>query len=788
MPRHLPGMALLSAATLLFQVALTRIFSIAQFYHFAFLVISLALLGFGASGTLLTLKPRLQRRALLPWYALSFAVTVILTYLLVNHLPFDSYTLATDRLQVMLLIMNLLALAIPFVFAGALIGTLLSLDSSHAGRIYGANMIGSAVGAIIAPLIINLVGSERTLLVSALWGAVAGWGLVAGSNRLHLLAGGVVISILGLLLTFPPIFEVQPSPYKTLRHYRLNPNATIVKTMQSAASRLDIVQSSTIHSAQGLSIGYLGQIPPQMGLILDGDNLLAVANTQEAAPQLAEAMPSALAYAMRSDADALLLGSGGNMEAWIALANDASAVTVIEPDRLVYNALTDDLRDWGGLAEDTRLQLQQEEIRTFTQRTAEQFDVVILPLTDNYRPITAGAFSLSENYTLTVEAFQHYLDLARDDGLFVVTRWLQTPPSESLRTLSLILAALDTETPLVHIVAFRSFQTITFIVKPTPLSAEEVTTSLRKIEDLQYDLVLAPDIPDHLINQHARLPEPIYHDVLLALATSTDRPAYTTEYPFDVSPPTDDRPFFYHFFRWDQTSEVLANLGRRWQPFGGSGYFVLVALLAFALGSTVVFVLLPVGLKRRFRQALLEVGVITSTRMLLYFALLGLAFLMVEISLIQQFILILGQPTITMAMIIGTLLLCSGLGSMASSRIPWRLAIVLLAGLLMIFPWLVEPMTPFLLELPQILRFVVAMLLIAPVGFLMGVPFPLGIAALSQHTELVPWAWATNGSASVVSGILAVMLALSFGLNWVLLLGGGLYLLAAVLRPNLHPA
>ncbi len=788
MMRRLSGMALLSAATLLLQVTLTRILSIAQFYHFAFLVISLALLGFGASGTLLTLAPGLQRRPLAPWYALSFALTLTGAYLLVNHLPFDSYSIATDASQVLLLILNLLALAIPFVFSGALVGALLAAESARAGPIYGANMAGSALGAILAPFILNGLGSERALLMSALWGAAAAWVLVEGRPpaRPRLWAAGIAGGALLLLLTLPPAFQVRPSPYKTLSHFRLNPGATIIATRESAASRLDIVQSSTIHSAPGLSLSYLGQLPPQLGLVLDGDTLLTVAAVEQAAHRLAAAMPAAPAYALRPAADTLLLGSGGNLEAWIALENGAAAVTVVEPDRLVYTALREP--DLDGLYADPRVRLLHSEIRTYVQAATGDFDIVLLTLRDNYRPITSGAFSLSENYTLTVEAFRHYLRLVGEDGLLVLTRWLQTPPSESLRSLALILAALEADDPLAHIVVFRSFQTATFIVKPTPFSEGEIAALLQHIEALRYDLVLAPEMPAHLINQHARLPDPIYHEAFLALVNAPDRAAFYATYPFDISPPTDDRPFFYHFFRWAQTADILEELGRRWQPFGGSGYFVLVVLLAFAAGATALFVLLPVAFQRRFRQALSAVGSLTSARILLYFALLGLAYLMVEVALVQQFILILGQPTLAMATIIGALLLSSGLGSLVAAWLPWRRMLVTLAALLALTPWLVDTLTPLLLSLPPALRLVIVVLLILPVGGLMGMPFPRGIAALSQRSALVPWAWAANGGISVVSSVLAVLFAMGFGLSWVLLLGGGLYLLAALLVTTPPPA
>lgn len=773
------GMGLLSGAVLLLQVALTRVFSIAQFYHFAFLVVSLALLGFGASGSLLALFPRLRQPRFSGWYALGFSITTLAAYWFINHQPFDSYSIAWDKKQVYLLIGNLLGLAVPFVFVGAVIALLLSQEADHAGKIYGANLIGSALGSLSAPVCISLLGSERVVILCAVVGAGAGLLLNVSNNKSFYGAGlGIFLLCLFWLMSFPAAFEIQPSEYKLLSQFRLNPDANFIETRQNAYSRLDIVQSPTIHSAQGLSLSYFGELPPQAGLLIDGDNLLPVPQTSRAPEKLAQSLPAAVAYTVRPNANVLILGAGGGMDVWAAKANGAGQITVVEPNALVYEALTDDLRDWFELAADESISFEQEQIRTFTQKTDTNFDIVLLSLTDGYRPITSGAFTLTENYTLTVEAFESYLDLCGEEGLLVLNRWLQTPPSETVRTLALILTALDKPTPLEHLVVFRSFQLMTFIVKPTPFTAQEIDTLLQAMDDLHYDLVLAPEMPPDMINQYARLERDTYHELLLELATTDSRDDFYREYDFRVTPPTDDQPFFFHFFRWGQTPDILQNLGRTWQPFGGSGYFVLLALLGFALAAAVIFVLLPVMTRRRFRRALVLYGADNSARVLGYFTAIGLAYLLVEVALIQRYMLILGQPTLAIATVIGALLFFSGLGSYVFRG---RGMMILLAGLIAIYPLVTDALKPLLLSLPQMFRLAAVVLLIAPSGFLMGMPFARGITTLKNAPDLIPWAWAVNGSASVISAVLAAMLALSFGFTVVLWIGGGLYLTAALL-------
>ena len=786
--RALVGMALLSAAALLLQVALTRVFSVAQFYHFAFLVVSLALLGFGASGTVLAVWPSLRQTAWRPWFALGFALTAVLAYLFVNHHAFDSYSIAWDSDQAWLLIANLLFLAVPFAFAGLLIASMLAEHAAGAGRVYAANLLGSAAGSVGAIVVLGWLSSAQAVLLCAVLGSIAGVVLAEGRKRIALGTCSVAATAgIALLLLLPPTFEVQTSPYKTLSQIRLDPEAEIVRTAENASARLDVVRSPTIHSAQGLSLGYLGELPPQAGLVVDAGMLLPVSERAATDTALLEHMPSAVAYRLRPDADVLILGSGGGIEALTALANTSGQVTVVEPNELVAEALRDDLAEWAGLADDPRVTLLSEEIRTAAERTDDAPDVVVLSLTEGYHPVSSGAFTLTEDYTLTTEAFEAYLDLLAPDGLLIVHRWLQEPPSETVRTLATILAALDVADPAEHIAAFRSFQHGTFVVKPDGFDEGEVETLLAGVEDLRYDLTLAPQMPQELVNRSARLPEPVYADTYRALLETPDRAAFFAAQPFEVTPTTDDRPFFFHFFRAEQTPDVLENLGRRWQPFGGSGYFVLVALLAFAVMAALLFVLLPVVLRRRFRDGLRVIGRGRAARVVGYFTLLGLAFLLVEISLIQGFILLLGQPTLAVATVIGALLLASGVGSSLSARCDWRLVLVALAALLVIYPVVVSTLTPILLPLPLAARMLAVALLITPVGFLMGMPFPRGVAALADADDVVPWAWAANGSASVVSAVLAAMLALSFGFGAVLLIGAALYLGAAAIRPTPRP-
>lgn len=777
--RLFAGVGLFSGALLLFQVTLTRLFSVAQFYHFAFLVVSLALLGFGASGSVLAVWPRLRSTRWRPLYALGFGPATIISYLILNRWSFDSYAIAWDRTQVWRLLINLFLLAAPFSFAGALIGALLADPQLAAGRIYGANMIGSAAGAALAPLLLATLGDERIIVLSCAVAALAALLLEDSPHRDRWVeaASGVTLTLAVIGIVFPPeALDIQPSPYKSLSLYRLNPDARLEPPRYNAYSRLDIVHSSTIHAAPGLSMAYLGTPPPEIGLLVDGDNLMPVVQAPAAPPEFARWMPASLAFGLYTNPDVLVLGAGGGLDVWIALQNGARAVIAVEPNSLIYDVLHGDLREWSGL-DDPRVKLVHQEVRTYVRQTERRFDVVQLTLNDTYRPVTSGAFTLTENYTLTVEAFRAYLDRLKDGGVLVVTRWLQTPPSEELRTLGLIVEALDQrgDDPAQHIVAFRSFQTATFLVKATPFVSGEVDLILAGTGRLKYDMILAPDLPLDTINRYARLSEPVYYDTFMALLNAEDRADFYADYDFDVRPPTDNHPFFFHFFKWRQTPQILNNMGRVWQPFGGSGFFVLVALLGFSVIAAVMFVILPMALRARFRYAIRTTGMSHSVRIGLYFGSLGISYLLIEMATIQQFVLILGQPTLALATVIATLLLFSGIGSTFSIHLPWARMLGILVLLTLVWPWFIHAAAGILLTLPLVVRWPLSLLVLAPLGVLMGVPFARGVAALHSKPDLVPWAWAINGSASVISAVLAVLIALTVGFNGVLWCGGILY-------------
>jgi len=813
------ALLLLSLSVLIFEIIQTRLFSVAQFYHFAFMIVSLALLGSGASGTLLAIFPTLGRarpQASLAWLALLAGLSMIFSYLLANALPFDSFSMAWDRRQAARLVAHYVALALPFFFSGMAASLLLESYPLARGRTYAVNMVGSALGCAVSLILPALAGGVGTLtLSSGLSAAAALIGLSAArqSGRprpaparprcraqrlaLVLLCAGLLAFALvdaGSRIAARPalaFLELKISPYKGLSYALQYPGAEVTHSAWNAFSRIDLVSSPGIRSFAGMSYLYLDPLPAQDAIFVDGDDPSPVVRGG-AGLDFVPYMPSAVAFALRPAAGTLVLEPRGGLDLLIARRSGAGKITAVEVNPLVIQAAPSAYQSPG-------TETVVESGRSYLQHATQRFDVILLSMTGAYHPVQSGAYSLAEDYRYTVEAFQEALQRLNPQGILVMTRWLQTPPSEELRAFATSVTAVERMqgSPRDQIVAFRGYNTLTLLVKSSPFTPAELATIRQFTASRAFDLVWAAGIRPEETNQYNVLPQPVYYQTFKRLLETQPREAFYADYPYDVRPATDDHPFFGHFFKWSQAGEILANLGRTWQPFGGAGYLVILALLAVAVVSSTALILLPVALARETGGGAAQPQAKTSLALPAYFAFIGFAYLLVEMPLIQRFILFLGHPTYAMAAVLFSLLLFSGLGSRWSDRLPLKLTLAALALLLLAMPLLLQPVFRLALGLSLPLRLALTLVCLAPAGFLMGVPFPAGLRHFLREQDpsyRLPWIWSINGAASVSAAVLAALLALSLGFAWVLRIGALCYAAAwimaaarAPLRPESPP-
>jgi hypothetical protein len=772
------GLAAISAGVLAYEIVLTRLFSIAHGYHFAFLAVSLALLGFGASGTVLAIAPRWSRGlspGRLRQLALAGSVAIVGSHLAAGNVPFDPYRIALERGQLALLAAYLLALAAPFFLLGLVQGLALTAWPDRAGRLYAAALGGSGLGCLLALGALSQMSGPRAVVLAAL---VAACGALAfGGPRLGAAAAAGALAL--LLWQTPDWLDPRLSPYKPLSQLLTHPDARVVHSESSALSRLDVVEARTVRSAPGLSLTYDGPLPRQLGVVVDGDTILALTARGSLRPSFLDALPASLPYRLRPRPRVLVLEPGGGLDVLLALEQGARSVVAVEDDAALAELIGSRLaRQAGGVYNDPRVRVARSSPRAYLARANERFDVVELALSESFRAVTAGAYSLTESYLLTQEGFSALFDHLAPGGLLVVHRWLQLPPTEELRAAGLVVGALERQgaNPRRSLAALRSFSTMLILAKREPFTRQEIGAISAFARDRRFDLVSLPGIEQSEANRFNVLRHDRYFPAVRGVLAGPE--SFARGYEYDVAPPTDDRPFFFHFFKWEQTPDVLRLLGKVWQPFGGAGYLIVLALLVLVTALALVLVAVPAAVVRRRRGGEKSGGWSSSPA---YFGAIGLGFLLVEIALLQRFILLLEQPAYSLAVVLFGLLLFSGVGSALSARVPWRGALAALVIAVVVYAGLLAAAFYALLEQSLAVRVLVALLVSAPLGLLMGVPFPRGVRALGRTDPAsLPLAWGVNGFTSVIGAVLAAMIALSFGLRAVFLAGALAYLAALV--------
>jgi hypothetical protein len=774
------ALALLSASTLAFEILLSRLFALQQFYHFAFLVISLALLGFAASGVALSTRRPGPPSYLAP---LAYALSALAAYLVINLLPFDSYALAWDWRQWPILIAYLAAAALPFFSAGWFIGASLSHAGAQAHRPYAANMLGSALGGGLALLLLETIGAEGGIMLCAALGALAGLWLRPprpAAFGLSLAAGLLIL----LSWRLPPGLRLRLSPYKPLSLALLAPDARLTLQRWSISGRVDVVESNTFHTLPGYSLNAPLPPPEQAGLFLDGDGPSPLSRIAPDSPQargIAAHMPTHLAYRLRPGARVLLLRPGGGMEAWIALASGAQRLALAADQPAALEVLLEDYGEFTHhLLADPRLRVLPGATRAALAQPG-QYDLVVFALSEGFHPVTSGAFSLTEDFALTRQAFQAALARLGPHGLLVVTRWLNTPPSDSARAWATLLSAMDAmgwSNPGDRLIAFRGMRTATIMASRQPFSASELAEARQFLEANAFDPIHLPDLRPQELNRYNRLPQDTYHQLFRDLLQ--DRGGTLASYTFNISPPSDERPFYHHFFRWRQTPQVIAQMGYTAQPFGGSGYLVILALLGAMLVLALPLAGLPVLLLRKQLAARHA-----PRRTWVYFVATGAGFIILEIAWVLRLTLPLEQPALAFSLMLVFLLLSSALGSLHSQRIPLGRALRLLLLLLLVQALGAPALIDMSLWWSRAAKISLAALFLLPAGYLMGVPFAAGLRALQRHNPgWIPWAWALNGAASGIAGVLATMLAIDLGISAAFGAGIAAYGLALLTRPR----
>jgi hypothetical protein len=802
------GIFLVSLAVLLTELLLTRIFSVTMFYHLSFMVVSLAMLGFGGSGLLVALKPRWFPEAKLfsqaALGAILFAAASVLAIKMSFRLPITLESSAENWRRIALVY---LAAAAPFFFGGLVVSLILTHRSAHAHRLYFFDLSGAALGCVALIPTTDWLGAPSSILAAAAIGALAGGLLAWGRDRRIV---SIAFALSGFLLL--GIFVNARVHFFDIRFAKGARQQPTLAMRWNAFSRVDVVGTPkslwTAHAP--VFAGFSGRLDPdftipEVKLLYDADATTQITYFDGDLRRL-EYLGfdvSSSAYHLRKYHNVLVIGPGGGRDILTALSLGSGPVTGVEINPITIDLMRTRFRTFSGGLYDgfPGVTVVHDEGRSFLRRGTARYDIIEASLVDTWAASAAGAYALTENGLYTVEAFEDYLAHLTPDGVICFNRWFTDPPAEALRVVSLAREALlrrGVRNPLEHVMVVRTDPTDTsmpapiplgsILVKLSPFSPQEIEALTRYAADMGFVLVYAPN--QRFSPASSLTPE--QRDFRAVLGPGAAE--FVESYPFDVSPVFDDRPFF--FDRAPIVPWIAARLGLSESPVGraplGIGSQTLLTSLVTTALATALLLFLPYWSRRRGGDGespgggTLPASGAGSSRIVLwamYFLSLGLGFILVEMVLIQRFSLFLGYPVYSLSVVLFTLLLTSAVGSLSFSglRSPAAalVAVGLLALLLAVYLVGLPPLLSATRGLSTFARIAIAIATIAPLGLLMGIPFPSGIRrAGGESKPLVAWAWAVNGGASVFASALAVLISMTFGFTATLAAGAGAYGLA----------
>ena len=790
---------LISSAAIGYEILLMRLLSIVQWHHFAYMIISLALLGYGASGTVIALG----RRVLEPRFALVFAtsgllfsVTMVACFAIGQRVPFNALEVVWNPRQLIYLTGIYLVFFVPFFFAASCVGLALTCLKAHISRIYFFDLLGAGIGAamIVAALfLLSPQNALRLLAVLALAASVLMSPAVPLLIRKRLmLAQGVCLAV--LLFGLPQSWlDFRISPFKGLSQALQVIDTKVLAQYSNPLGLVTVVESPTIpfRDAPGLSLNTQSEPPEQLAIFTDADAMSVITRYDGNLESLAymDDVTAALPYQLLDGPRVLILGAGGGTDVLSALYHGAREIDAVELNPLMRKLVGETYADFAGhLYEDDRVNVHAGEARGFVTRQSGHYDLIQIALLDSFSASGSGVQTLNESYLYTIEGVEEYLRHLEPGGMLAITRWLRIPPRDSLKLFATAVEALrrtGVDAPGRQLALIRSWNTSTLLVRNGEFTAQEIGSIREFSRSRSFDTAFYPSMPAGEANRYNILAEAYIFEGATALLS--DRAGdFIERYKFDITPATDNRPYFFHYFKWSSLPETFALRKRGGAGLIEWGYLILIATLAQALVAGVVLILVPLLLRKRDEQG----G--RRARMGSYFFVLGFAFMFVEMAFIQKFILFLSHPLYSVAVVLSGFLVFAGMGSGYSTRLVQRfdggkyssvtIVVAAISGITLIYVLLLPELFARFVGLPDALKVSLALFLIAPLAFCMGMPFPIGLNRLAEEAaDFIPWAWGLNGFASVVSVSLATLLAIEFGFTAVVLLALGLYISAAAL-------
>jgi len=766
-----------------------RLFSFMLWHHLAYLVISMALLGLGVGGTISAVFTNRIKQSTYLWLSLTTDLASIITVLalvVLSRFELDTFRLNATNLAVIGLYYTLLAL--PFACAGFVLSTAFTVGVQQIGLLYSSDLLGAAAGSILFFFIIEPLGLPLALGLSICLLSLAGL-LFAFDDSTRLALPISLLTFLVLVVFLPSassIISPHAAPSKFFsRTLQRDSAAQVLFTRWTPIARIDFL-SSTLPTNPFAPL----TIPPSniRAITIDGDATTWMFRHPDVRqippkPPVDPLSSYQLAFMFLHQPDVLIIGPGGSNEIYSSIQMGAAHITGVELNPAILSLSTDLYADFVGHVYDLpNTQAIAAEGRSYVRQTDHTFDLIQMSGVDTWSGLSSGAYVLSENYLYTVEAFSDFLRHLSPNGILSIGRWNMTPPRESLRMVSIAwesLSELGVPDPSTQIIVFQHADPrfVRLLVRNSPFTEPEIQDLTHALEDVHGIIYAAPGL--NASNAYAKLIEAYQ---------SGNEEKFFNEYPYAVNPVYDDRPYFFEYYRWTRLPQDIAN------PTGGGsigadrpvGITVLLALLLQSSVLTLVFMILPLKLIRKgtgFQSFPLRTA--------FYFIMLGVAFMFVEVTLMQKLVLFLGHPAYSIPVVLASLLGSAALGSFLVPVIKQRMRlqasfVLLCTGIFLLatsayLPYVVNTF----LGISFTYRIIISVLAVSVVGIPMGTAFPLGLAAISKsHPASVAWAWAVNGASSVVGSVLVIIISMGIGFTAAILIASFLYIASFFFFPS----
>jgi len=761
------------------------------------MVISIALFGFAASGTFLCImdvrkkqwEKRLSKKSNLFHFVYLYSVFTIGSFVALNNMPIDYFRLPLDTFQALYLLAAFLLLALPFFFTGLIVTIAYSCLSEKSGLVYFATMAGSACGALLPMLLLPFLGEDKLIIISALLPVVImplKWPRQKSEHskkeNLKIYAtqkkqkvftiAGLIIIISSAFLISPVgdfIIKIKPSQYKALSQALLFPGTRVTRTVNDLRGRIDHVKSKYIRFAPGLSLKFADKLPMQQVGFKDGDNpfVLYDIRTQKNALFSKFTLPYS-GYALANHAaNILLIQHGGGSAVPCAIASGVKDITIIEQNPKIAKTVRSHYN----------FPVINQNPRSFLAISNKRFNIIHV---ENWGASIPDMAALTQEHLLTIDAVTQYLNHLTDNGILIISRKLLLPPADSIRLWGVAyesLKSLEIESPEQHIIILRNWDTFTLIISPNPFREKGISIIKKFVKDFNFDLVYFKGISSDMTNIFNIFNKP-YHFLEISRLEkayqSGSQNKFFQSYFLDVSPQTDNRPFPSRFLKWSGFKTLYKSKGSRLYSILMSSEIIVSIVFIEAFVISIFLLVLPLLAVSQKRKKPIK-------SYIFFFLSVGAGFMFLELFFIKKYILLFGNPTVSFTVVVSGILVFSSIGGFWSQRMgPNRFKKILIAlifVLIIIFVSL-DTIIHNIIGFSSFMRFFLAFLLLFPAGFLVGLPFPLGMRYLLKSPVERAYAWTANGCASVLSSILSAQIAISSGISTILVCSVLSYILA----------